>query len=109
MLIVGGSMALLFGQTDWPSFGHDPGAMRYSPLKQINRQNVSRLQHAWTFHSGKPGSETTPVVVDGVMYVTQPNGIFALEPETGKLIWKYESPGVALRGLSYWPDRKSVV
>ena len=108
MLFVGGSMALLFGQTDWPSFGHDPGAMRYSPLKQINRQNVSRLQHAWTFHSGKPGSETTPVVVDGVMYVTQPNGIFALEPETGKLIWKYESPGVALRGLSYWPGQKGI-
>lgn len=79
---------------------------RYSPLLQINVDNVSRLQPAWTFHSGKPGSETTPVVVGGVMYLTQPNGIFALEPETGKLIWKFESSGVALRGLAYWPGQK---
>ena len=39
----------LFAQTDWPSFGNDPGATRYSPLKQINTGNVSQLKVAWTF------------------------------------------------------------
>jgi quinoprotein glucose dehydrogenase len=105
-LLVGCCLAILHGQSDWPVFGHDPGAMRYSPLKQINTKNISRLQRVWTFHSGKPGSETTPVVVGGVMYFTQPNGIFALEPETGKLIWHFEAEGAALRGLSYWPGDK---
>lgn len=105
-LLAGGCFTALYGETGWPSFGHDPGATRYSPLKQINRQNVSRLRHAWTFRSGKPGSEATPIVVNGVMYLTQPHGIFALNPETGKPIWKYEAEGAALRGLSYWPGAK---
>jgi quinoprotein glucose dehydrogenase len=96
-------LTILSGQTDWPVFGHDPGAMRYSPLNQITVNNIGRLQRAWTFHSGKPGSEATPVVVGGVMYLTQPNGIFALEPESGKALWHYETETAALRGLSYWP------
>jgi quinate dehydrogenase (quinone) len=102
-LLAGCCLATLSAQTDWPAFGHDPGAMRYSPLEQVNADNIGRLQRAWTFHSGKPGSEATPVVAGGVMYLTQPNGIFALEPETGKLIWHFEAEGAALRGLSYWP------
>jgi quinoprotein glucose dehydrogenase len=93
-------------QTDWPVFGHDPGAARFSPLKQIHTGNVARLRHAWTFHTGKPGSEGIPVVVQGVMYVTAANGIFALEPETGRQIWHYPATGVALRGLAYWPGDK---
>lgn len=97
----------LFGQTDWPVFGHDPGGLRYSPLKQINVQNVCRLQRAWTFHSGRPGSEATPLVAGGVMYLTQPNGIYALEPDTGKMIWRFEATGVSRRGLSYWPGDKT--
>ena len=48
---------------------------RFSPLKQINAGNVDRLQRAWTFHTGKPGSEGIPIVVGGVMYVTAANGI----------------------------------
>jgi quinoprotein glucose dehydrogenase len=103
-LLVTCCLAILPAQTDWPAFGHDPGAMRYSPLKQVNANNIGRLQRAWTFHSGKPGSEATPVVVGGVMYFTQPNGIFALEPETGKVIWHFETEtAAAIRGLSYWP------
>ena len=74
---------LLYGQNDWPTYGRDPGASRFSPLKQINTGNIDRLQHAWTFHTGKPGSEGVPVVVGGVMYLVGANGIFAIEPETG--------------------------
>ena len=55
--------ALLPAQTDWPVYGHDPGGMRYSPLTQINPANVTRLERAWSFHHGKPGSQVTPLVV----------------------------------------------
>ena len=64
-------------QANWPAVGNDRGAGRYADLQQINRDNVSRLEVAWTFHTGelKPdGSgktiECTPIVIDGVMYVT---------------------------------------
>jgi glucose dehydrogenase len=97
----------LHAQTDWPMYGHDPAATRFSPLKQINTGNVGRLQRAWTFHTGKPGSEGVPIVVGGVMYLVAANGIFALEPETGKQLWHYEATQVALRGLAYWPGDKT--
>jgi len=92
-----------FAQTDWPSYGNDPGAMRYSSLRQIQTENVGRLKPAWTFRTGKPGSEAVPIVLDGVMYVTAPDGVYALVPETGALLWKYDAAPMALRGLAYWP------
>jgi quinoprotein glucose dehydrogenase len=92
-----------FAQSDWPSHGNDPGAMRYSSLRQIHAGNVERLKPAWTFRTEKPGSEAAPVVIDGVMYVTAPDGVYALVPETGELLWKYDATPVAMRGLAYWP------
>jgi quinoprotein glucose dehydrogenase len=94
--------ASAFGQTDWPSFGNDPGAMRYSTLRQIRVENVAHLKPAWTFRTGKPGSEGIPIVVDGVLYATAPDGVYALVPETGELLWKYDASPVALRGLTFW-------
>ena len=96
----------LCAQTDWPTYGHDPGARRFSPLKQITPLNVHRLRPAWTFHTGQPGSEGIPIVVGGVMYLAAANGIFAIEPETGKKLWHHPSTQVALRGLAYWPGEK---
>src|SRR5579864_7813081 len=89
----------IFGgaQTSWPSYGNDPGAMRYSALRQIDAANVSRLKLAWTFRAGKPGSEAIPVVIDGVMYVTALDGVYAIVPETGELLWKYDAAPSALR------------
>ena len=61
---------------DWPGVGNDPGCMRYSTLDQINRDNVRQLKPAWTYHTGELRNgegktiECTPIVVDGVMYVT---------------------------------------
>lgn len=94
---------LALAQTDWPTYGNDPGAMRFSPSKQINALNVAKLNLAWTFRTGKPGSEDIPIVIGGMMYVTAPDGVYALVPETGQLLWKYETTPVALRGLAYWP------
>ncbi len=89
-------------QTDWPTFGNDPGAMRFSSLHQIDSANVAQLKPAWTFRTGKPGSEAIPIVVDSVMYLTSPDGVYALVPETGELLWKADAAPMALRGLAYW-------
>ncbi len=93
--------------TGWPAYGYDSGGTRYSPLKQIDTRNVSRLQRAWTYHTGESGNfETTPIVVNHVMYLTtQRQRIVALEPETGKEIWTFDphSRPRELRGVSCWP------
>ncbi|MBZ5696379.1 MAG: pyrroloquinoline quinone-dependent dehydrogenase [Acidobacteriia bacterium] len=94
-------------QGDWPYAGHDPGAQRFSPLKQINPRNVKKLRRAWTFRTGDPAgnvnSEGAPLVVGGVLYLVAGKNVFALEPETGRQIWKYETKGTHARGASYWP------
>src|SRR5215831_15070606 len=83
---------------DWPLYGGDAGGTRYSPLKQINRTNVATLKVAWTYHTGdvsdgteypvKSAFETTPLLVDGVLYiVTAFDRLIALDPETGKELW----------------------
>ena len=98
--------------TEWPAYGHDPGGARFSPLKQINPENVGKLRRAWVYKTGEFGNfETTPIVVGGIMYVTtQAQKIVALEPETGKEIWKFDPKSRLreLRGVSYWPgDRQT--
>ncbi len=98
LLLAAGGIA----QTEWPSYGNDPGAMRYSSLVQIHAANVVRLKLAWTFRTGKSGSEATPIVVDGIMYLTAPDGVYAVVPETGELLWRYGAAPMALRGLAYW-------
>lgn len=97
------ALALLGCQVQQPTKVGDPEGIHFSPAKQITPANVDRLRVAWKFHSGAPGSEAIPVIAGGVMYLTQPNGVFALVPETGKLLWKYSLDGMAIRGLSYWP------
>lgn len=92
--------------SDWPFYGHDAGGMRYSPLAEITRQNVSHLAVAWTFHTGdisdgknaapRSGFETTPLVVDGTLYLTTGfNRVIALDPETGTQKWSFD-PSVEL-------------
>ena len=135
-----------YAQTDWPVYGRDPGGTRYSPLKQINARNVSKLQLAWSYDTQAPipqaapatpppvegsaagapagrgrgggrggaarqrRSESTPLVIGGVMYLaTGYARILALEPETGKKLWEYESlHPPALRGVAYWPGDGSL-
>src|SRR5215216_4154247 len=76
---------------DWPSFGRDPAARRYSPLTQITRANVAQLQQAWSFDTGATNLQVTPIVVKGLMYLTAGASVFALEPETGRQVWRFEA------------------
>jgi quinoprotein glucose dehydrogenase len=105
--LLSSALAVAPGRTvdgDWPAFGRDPGAQRFSPLTQITRQNVDRLRQAWTFDTGIKDLQVTPLVVDGVMYLTGGPYVFALEPETGKQIWRYDAhAAVSRRGVAYWP------
>ncbi len=78
------------GPGDWPTYDGQMGGNRYSPLDQINLKNVSRLAPRWTFTIPRAGElETTPVVVDGLMFVTSPNQIYALDASTGREVWHY--------------------
>ena len=89
---------------DWPSHDHDAGGQRFSPLKQITPANVAKLQPAWTFDTGAPGLQVTPLVINGIMYLTAGKDVIALEPETAKVIWRYTAPAaVSKRGVAYWP------
>ena len=100
-------------KTDWPNTGNDRGAQRYSPLTDITAANVNSLKVAWTYHM-KPKdaartatTQTTPLVIDGVMYVATPYGhVVALDPVSGKEIWSVALPDnqkPAPRGMAYWP------
>jgi PQQ-dependent dehydrogenase (methanol/ethanol family) len=72
---------------EWPSYNGLPSSNRHSPLDQINKDNVSSLQAKWVFAPGGNGLETTPIVADGIMYVTGAQQICALHAGTGLNIW----------------------
>lgn len=78
LLLGGWGHGAVAQSVDWPSVGNDKGGTRYSPLRQIHTRNVDKLEVAWVFHTGDaaPGAgstiECTPIVVEGVMYVTSP-------------------------------------
>ncbi len=76
---------------DWPSFGRDYTSQRFSPSTQINTNNVKDLVQAWQYKSGVTASfQTTPIVQDGVMYLSLPfNHVVALDAKTGKELWRY--------------------
>jgi quinoprotein glucose dehydrogenase len=109
---------------EWPAYGNDPGGMRYSPLQQINRENVANLKPVWIFHTGdisdgtrdrrRSGFEATPILVDGTLYLTTGfNRVIALDPATGKQVWSYDpkvdltldyGDGLINRGVATWLD-----
>ncbi len=108
---------------DWPVYGGNHAGNRYSPLDQINRENVNNLQVAWTYNAAdktdsslpKPTRameiQCQPIIVDGVLYATTPSlKVFALDASTGKQRWIFDPftdrqaryrPN---RGVMYWED-----
>ena len=110
----------------WPTYGNDPGGMRYSTAKQINRENVQKLTLAWSYRTGaldektnlieKAAFEATPILVEGKLFLSTPyDHVIALDPKKGTKIWEF-NPKVNLgksysevtsRGVSSWRDPKS--
>lgn len=80
-------------QADWPTYNGSADGNRYSTLTQINKDNVARLAPAWVFPFGAVTQiETTPIVVEGVMYVSSANEVWALDAGNGRQIWHYRRP-----------------
>src|SRR6267143_318043 len=80
-------------QADWPTYHGRLDGNRYSALDQINKANVTRLAPRWTY--AMPSASrlaVTPLVVDGIMYVTAPNECHALDAGSGRRIWSYRRP-----------------
>ena len=95
---------------NWLSYGRDYGNQRFSPLTQINRESVAQLVPRWIYQTGTNASfQSTPLVVDGVMYLSMPfNHVAAIDATSGRELWRYEHKrtttkmccGPASRGLS---------
>lgn len=119
-----GERAQVSKRVEWTSYGNDPGGMRYSPLTEINRDNVAKLRVAWVYHTGdisdgtkyprKSEFESTPIFVDGTLFATTAfNRVVALDPVSGKERWTFDpkinreskySEGLTNRGVSTWFD-----
>lgn len=110
-------------EADWPVYGRDLQGTRYLPGSGIARQNVHRLEPAWTYRTGETDPrfrtrtptafETTPIVVDGTMFLSTPLGrTVALDPATGEERWSFDPEirrdvpygDFASRGVATWLD-----
>ena len=94
---------------DWPIYGGDPNGDRYSPLRQINRENVKQLRMAWRVDVGTDGGlQVNPLIVGRTMFVYTPSEqVLALDAATGAKLWTFDAgvPGTQPdRGFSYWTD-----
>jgi alcohol dehydrogenase (cytochrome c) len=80
-------------QEDWPSYHGSPTGNRFTTIDQVNKRNVQKLAPKWIFNLPNTSpSETTPVVVGGMMYVSSANECYALDAGTGRQIWHYFRP-----------------
>jgi quinoprotein glucose dehydrogenase len=119
-LVAGGEAG---SRGEWPHYGNDAGGSRYSPLTEIDRENVSRLRIAWTYRTGETvgdprpyahyAYEATPLMVDGTLFFSTPyNRVIALDAETGRERWAWDAQVdrvrrlaiVTSRGVSTWLD-----
>ena len=107
-------------QADWPSYNGTTSGSRYSTLKGIDRNNAARLAPKWMFSLPNASRlQVTPVVVEGVMYVTNANECYALDAGSGREIWRYQrartkglignAAGGANRGVGVAGDRVFMV
>lgn len=100
---------------NWDFAGGNEGQTKYSHLEQINKENVSKLEVAWTYHSGNMAGnvQCNPLIVDGKMYVTTPaQELIAVDAANGKELWRFnparkgEIFGSLNRGIAYWRSGK---
>jgi glucose dehydrogenase len=107
--------AAMADSANWPSYGRDYTNQRYSPLTEITAANVQGLSLAWKYKTGIPNAfEASPIVVDGVMYVSTPlNHVVALDARTGQKKWEYAAQlgatvhccGPVNRGVAVYGNR----
>jgi len=77
----------------WPLYHGDYSARRHSALTQITPQNVGGLGLAWIFQTGQPAMlKSSPLLVDGVLYFTSPDNVWAIDARSGHQIWHYLYP-----------------
>ena len=103
-------------QADWSHYNGGADQAHWSPLAQVSRENVSRLQEAWRFDTGdgfEGGDlQCNPLVIGGTLYGVTPRGhVIALDAATGALRWRWDpAPGrpaagrLRIRGLAHWSD-----
>jgi alcohol dehydrogenase (cytochrome c) len=105
-------------EDEWRGYGRMPDNQRYSPLAEINAENVSRLVPAWR-HDTRPDAiprydglfkqESTPIVVNGVMYYTYPGPqVFAVDAATGREIWRFNTTNNGSIKLCCGPNNRGV-
>jgi quinoprotein glucose dehydrogenase len=121
------ALASAVSAQEWRFYGGDAGGTRFSPLRQINRQNVGSLKRAWIYHIGEADRmgngtdrhrvapfESTPLVIDGTLYFSTPsNRVIALNAESGKEIWQFDPQAGSAgprqffqhRGVAYWQSK----
>jgi alcohol dehydrogenase (cytochrome c) len=101
---------------NWPSYNGDYTGRRFSGLSEINAANVHDLRAEWVFHTPNTSRlEVTPVVVNGMMFVTAANDAIAIDARTGRVVWRHSWPisegliddasGHLNRGVAVWRDR----
>jgi alcohol dehydrogenase (cytochrome c) len=101
---------------NWISYNGDYSGRRYSSLSAITSQNVTQLRAEWVFHASNTNwLENTPVVANGIMFVTAANDAFALDARTGRVVWHHARPASegliddaarhVTRGVALWRDR----
>src|SRR5687768_16487853 len=96
---------------NWLTYSGTYNGWRYSPLDQVNAGNVRKLRLAWAHSHGKPegGYSTTPLIADGVMYLTSSwNRIYAIDAASGQELWRYYYQGPKEMGLIYGPWNRGV-
>ena len=95
----------------WPGFHGDYTGQRHSALTEINPRNVNTMTLAWTFQTQQNGSvKSTPILVDGVLYFTTPDNIWAVDARSGHQLWHYTAPPnkafhIGQRGVSILKDK----
>lgn len=101
---------------NWISYNGDYSGRRYSSLAEIRASNLPQLRAQWVFHAGNTNwLENTPLVVNGMMFVTAANDAFALDARTGRIVWHHSRPNSegliddaarhVSRGVAVWHDR----
>jgi alcohol dehydrogenase (cytochrome c) len=97
-------------EADWLTYAGSYSGWRYSPLKQITPENAANLVAKWVYHvPGARGLRSSPIVYQGVLYITSNNSVYAIDARSGRLAWQYADPrarkGGVNRGAAVWGDR----